>query len=109
MMAVNALACRRSEVRVAGPFDARRVGRLETSLTLFDLSCGGAFVNSMHEQREGATLTIKIDLPSEADILVKAKVIYSRPGGFAVRFVDIAPETAARLERGLRALQNQDG
>jgi len=93
---------------VAGPFDARRVGKLETSLTLFDLSCGGAFVNAMHEQRLGSTLTIKFDLPGEGEIIVNAEALYSRPGGFAVRFVDLSPETAIRLERGLRALQNDD-
>lgn len=105
---IKAPPCRRADVRVAGPFDARRVGRLETSVTLFDLSCGGAFVNSMHEQREGATLTIKIDLPDEGEIIVKANVLYCRPGGFAVSFVDVSPETATRLERGLRALQQDE-
>jgi hypothetical protein len=98
--------CQRNHCRVAGPFDGRRVGALETSIQLFDLSCGGAFINSVHDQQQGVTLVLKIDLPYEGWITVKAKTLYSRAGGFAVRFIDVSPDAASRLDRALRALED---
>jgi hypothetical protein len=105
-MTVQAVACQRNHCRVAGPFDGLRVGALQTPVQLFDLSCGGAFVNSLYEQHQGVTLVLRIDLPYEGWITVKARTLYSRVGGFAVRFIDVAPEAAARLERALRALED---
>ena len=98
---------RRKYDRIPGPFDGRRVGLLETPIRLYDLSLGGCFVNSLHDQKEGTTLVLKIDLPHEGWITTKAETVYRRLGfGFAVRFVDMTPEAAACLERSIRALQD---
>ncbi|HKT78882.1 MAG TPA: PilZ domain-containing protein [Vicinamibacterales bacterium] len=99
---------RRQYDRVAGPFDGRRLGLLETVVRLYDISLGGCFVNSMHEEPEGTRLTLKIDLPREGWITVDAVTVYRRAGfGFAVRFTDMNAETSACLERAIRAIQNR--
>jgi hypothetical protein len=99
---------RRRHDRVAGPFDGCRVGLLETPVRIYDLSLGGCFVNSLHEQKEGTTITIKIDLPQEGWITVEAETIYRRPGfGFAVRFLNMDGETEACLERTINMLKDR--
>jgi hypothetical protein len=104
---VPAKTGKRKHPRVAGPFDGVRVGVLETAVQLFDLSCGGCFVNSVHEQRVGVTFALKIDLARDGWIAVNAKTLYSRPGfGYAVRFIDVPPATMARLDHALRELQS---
>jgi hypothetical protein len=101
-------ACRRQHPRVAGPFDGRRVGALETPVQLFDLSRGGCFVNSLHEQRLGVTLVLKIDLPYEGWITVRAETLYHRGEcGYAVRFIDMSEEAFERLQRALQAVQQR--
>jgi hypothetical protein len=98
---------RRRNERFAGPFDGSRLGKLETPLSIFDLSVGGCFVNSMHEQTPGVRFTMKIQLPRVGTITLKAETLYLRSGfGFAVRFVDVDDETAGLLERALQALQD---
>ena len=99
---------RRRHDRVTGPFDGFRVGALETPLRIFDLSRGGCFVNAMHEQKPGVSFTMKIELPYVGQITVKAVTLYRRPGfGFAMRFVDMSEESAARLEEALEQLQER--
>jgi hypothetical protein len=101
--------CRRAHPRVAGPFDGRRVGALETPVQLFDLSLGGCFINSLHEQKIGITLVLKIELPGEGWITVKAQTLYRRDEfGFAVRFIEMSKDASVRLERALHALQQHD-
>jgi hypothetical protein len=79
-------ACRREHPRVAGSFDGRRVGVLEIPVQLSDLSRGGCFINSLHEQQAGIALVLKIDLPYEGWITVKAETLSRRNEfGFAVR------------------------
>ncbi len=96
---------RREHDRVAGPFDGRRVGLLDTPVRIYDLSKGGCFVNSMHEQTVGIPVTLKIDLPFEGWITVDAEVVYRKEGfGFAVRFLDMDPATAAQLGRSVDKL-----
>ena len=96
-------ACRREHPRVAGPFDGRRVGALETPVQLSDLSRGGCFINSLYEQQPGIALVLKIDLPSEGWITVKAETLgWRNEFGFAVRFVEMREEAAVRLERALQ-------
>ena len=99
---------RRQHDRVPGPFDGLRVGALETPLRIFDLSRGGCFVNSMHEQKPGIRFTMKIELPYVGQITVKAVTLYLRPGfGYAMQFVEMTEETAARLEEALGQLQDR--
>ena len=97
---------RRQHERFVGPFDGVRMGALETPLQLFDLSVGGCFVNSMHEQQEGVTFKLRVDLPGEAGVLLRAETLYRRPGGYAVRFVDVDAATCERLRRGLENWKN---
>lgn len=101
---------RRRHDRVAGPFDGLRLGLLETPIRIYDLSLGGCLVHSMHEQREGSRVEMKIDLPEEGWITVNAESLYRRPGfGFAVRFIDVDAVTQARLMRTVNRLKKQQG
>ena len=100
---------RRQHDRVPGPFDGSRVGALETPLRIFDLSRGGCFVNSMHEQKSGIRFTMRIELPYVGQITAKAVTLYLRPGfGYAMQFVDMNEETAGRLEEALGQLQDRE-
>ena len=97
---------RRESDRIPGPFDAWRVGSLETPVRIYDLSLGGCFVHAMHEQEQGVIVMLKVELPDVGLIEMKAETLYRRPGfGFAVRFIDVTVEAAERLERGLKAVQ----
>jgi hypothetical protein len=98
-------ACRRQHKRVDGPFDGFRIGALETPIQLYDLSRGGCFINSMHQQQPGVVLLLKIELPYEGWISVKAESLPGRGEfGFAVRFVEMNDDAAARLERAVAKL-----
>jgi diguanylate cyclase (GGDEF)-like protein/putative nucleotidyltransferase with HDIG domain len=91
---------RRRHPRVAGPFDGRRIGALETSALIYDLSEGGCFIIAFHDQDIGRQFTLKIDLPHEGWIVVSAETVYNRPGfGFAVRFTEVSDEARARIAR----------
>jgi hypothetical protein len=93
---------RRRDERFAGPFDGFRVDVLETRMSIFDLSRGGCFVNSSHEQEPGVRFQMKIDLPRVGWVTLTAETLYARSGyGFAVQFVDLDESTASRLEQGL--------
>jgi hypothetical protein len=98
---------RRRDERYAGPFDGCRVGMLETPLSIFDLSRGGCFVNSMFDETPGVKFMMKIQLPRVGVITLKAETLYGRSGfGFAVRFVDIDDETGSILDQALEHLQD---
>lgn len=100
-----AIQNRRTLERVPGPFDAWRVGILETPVRIYDISLGGCFVHAMHEQDRGVVVMLKIQLPEEGWLELKAETLYCRPGfGFAVRFIDLSMETCERLGRALNAL-----
>ena len=48
---------RRRHIRIVGPFDAYRVGLIDSAVTLYDLSEGGCFVNFVNESpTAGVTL-----------------------------------------------------
>ena len=96
---------RRQSERYAGPFDGFRVDVIETPLSIFDLSRGGCFINSIHEQATGVRFQMTIDLPRVGWVRLTAEPVYARPGyGFAVQFVDVDEQTASRLEMGLEQL-----
>lgn len=100
-------ADRRESGRVRGPFDAWRVGLLETPVRLHDLSSGGCFVHAMHEQEAGVQVMLKVQLPNVGWVELKAETLYRRPGfGFAVRFLDVSDETRERLDEALRTSHN---
>jgi hypothetical protein len=98
---------RRQHDRVRGPFDACRIGALETPLRIFDLSRGGCFVNAMHEQTPGVSFTMRLELPYVGAITLKAVTLYARAGGFAVQFVEMNEETVGPLDRALDQLQER--
>ena len=109
MRATEAAAAdeRRQHLRVAGPFDGRRIGVLPVELRIYDLSQGGCFVNSMHEQKPGVTIVLEIDLPGEGWVTVKGETLYAKPEfGFAVRFVEMREELSMRIERALRQMKS---
>jgi PilZ domain-containing protein len=98
---------RRRSVRCAGPFDGRRAGLLETPIRIYDLSEGGCFINALHETAtNGQRMDLKIQLPFEGWINVKAVALYTRPEfRFAVRFVDLPGHTRERIVRAVQKLQ----
>ena len=104
---VDSAINRRQHDRIRGPFDAFRVGALETPLRIFDLSRGGCFVNAMHDQTPGVSFVMKLDLPYVGSITLKALTLYARAGGFAVQFLEMNDETVGRLERALDHLHER--
>jgi hypothetical protein len=57
---------RRRYVRIIGPFDAYRVGLMDSPVTLYDLSEGGCFVNFTNAPpAAGRHLVLKINVPQE--------------------------------------------
>lgn len=100
---------RRHHTRVVGPFDGRRIDELETPVRIYDLSEGGCFINSLHEQQPDVTVMLRIELPKEGWITVKARTLYRKPDfGFAMRFLEMTDEAAARLKRTIRRLKMID-
>jgi len=94
---------RRRYERVTGPFD----GLLEDPVLVYDLNLGGCFINSSKESQIGSTLDLKISLPQEGWIRVSAETLYRHQHGFAVRFLDLDLDTAARIVRTVEALKNR--
>jgi hypothetical protein len=95
---------RRQHDRVRGPFEGVRVDALRTPVRIFDLSLGGCFVTALHDQQPGITMVIRIQLPYVGPIAMKAVTLYRRPGGFAVKFVDMNGQTVRRLGHALDQL-----
>ena len=96
---------RRSEPRVAGPFDARRVGPLPTPLRIHDLSPSGCLVECYYDVAIGRRIALQIDLPGEGWISVDVETLYLRDNfGFAVRFVELSDANRARIERTIERL-----
>jgi hypothetical protein len=99
---------RRQHTRVPGPFDGWRISVLPIPVQIYDLSQGGCFVNSLHEQKPGIHVALEIDLPGEGRIKVNGETLYSKPGfGYAVRFVDMSSDLAIQIERALRRLTEE--
>jgi uncharacterized OsmC-like protein len=96
---------RRGELRVAGPFAARRVGPLPTPLRIHDLSLGGCLVECYYDVAAGRRITLQIELPGEGWITVDAEALYVRENfGFAVRFVELSDANRDRIERTIERL-----
>jgi CheY-like chemotaxis protein len=97
---------RRRHVRVAGPFEAYRVGLIDAPVSICDLSEGGCFVNSAAlPPVPGRHLVLKINVPEQGWLHVKAEVLQANPQlGFSVAFVDVPDEAIDGLRRGLRRI-----
>ncbi len=68
-----------------------------------DISPGGLYMNTRTEIPEGALLTVRLPLAGR-DVVCNAEVIYSNPGrGVGVRFVGLAEDDRAFLEKELAA------
>jgi hypothetical protein len=103
-----AVSDRRVHPRFAGPFDGRRVSALETPVRIYDLSRGGCFITSMHEQQPGIQMKLRIDLPGEGWITFSAETLpRQNEFGFAVRFTAIDPDGAVRFLRALKNLEER--
>jgi len=101
---------RREHRRFRGPFDGRRVALLDTPVRIYDLSRGGCFINSTHEQKPGVQLTLIIELPGEGEITVQAETLPRQNElGFAVRFTRLEPDDAVRLHCALKNLEEREG
>jgi PilZ domain len=101
-------ANRRQHARVPGPFDGWRISVLPIPVLIYDLSAGGCFVNSLNEQKPGIRVVLEIELPGEGRIKVTGETLYTKPDfGYAVRFVDVPSDLAARIEAALRRLNEE--
>ena len=100
-------ASTRRYVRAHGPFDAFHLGAHGTivPVLVYDLNLGGGFVNCGGEQPTAAALDLTIALPQDGLVTVHAEMVYRQESGMAVRFVDVDPDTIARLARAVDALQ----
>jgi hypothetical protein len=93
---------KRRAPRVAGPFEARRLGALDLPLRIHDLSLGGCLIESYHEVGIGRRIQIEIDLPGEGWVTLEAETLYLRENfGFAVKFVDMDEEARVKLARAV--------
>jgi PilZ domain-containing protein len=100
---------RRQYQRFAGPFDGRRVGAIETPVCIYDMSRGGCFITSLHEQRPGVHLTLHIDLPNEGWVTLTAVTLpRQNEFGFAVRFIGGEPDSLIRFDRALKRLEERE-
>ena len=96
---------RRVEVRVAGPFEGRRMGALPTPLRIHDLSVGGCLIECYYDVAVGRRFTLQIELPSEGWITLDAETLYLRDNfGFAVRFIELSDPNRGRIERTIERL-----
>jgi len=101
-------ANRRQHARVPGPFDGYRISVLPIPVQIYDLSPGGCFVNSLNEQKPGIRVVLEIELPGEGRIKLTGETLYAKPDfGYAVRFVDMPTEMAARIEAAMRRLNEE--
>ena len=90
----------RLDPRVPGPFEGHRVDLLTTRLRIHDLSRSGCLIEWYHEQTPGRRFTLEVELPEAGWIRLEAEPVYNRNDyGFAVKFVDVPPETQATLDR----------
>ena len=95
----------RLDPRVAGPFEGRRVDLLATPIRIHDLSRSGCLIEWYHEQTPGRRFTLEVDLPDVGWLRFEAEPVYNRSDyGFAVKFVDVPPDTLTKLEQVIGTL-----
>ena len=97
--------CSRGDVRVPTALDATAVGGTgEKHVSVYNLSRGGAFLETMRPTSEGGRITLRLPLP-DGPVEVQAVVVTTNvpgnlqrpnlPMGMGVRFADV-PEAAGR-------------
>lgn len=92
--------------RARGPFDGYQLGPLRPVL-IYDLNLGGGLVNFGGEAPAAVDFVLKVALPLEGVITVRAETVYRHESEVAVRFVDMDADTHRRLARALDALIHQ--
>ena len=94
--------------RVPGPFEGHRVDLLTTPLRIHDLSRSGCLIQWYHHQTPGRRFTLEFELPEVGWLRVEAEPIYNRSDyGFAVKFVDVPPDTLAKLDQVIDVLRSK--
>ena len=98
----------RLDPRVAGPFEGRRVDLLSTPIRIHDLSRSGCLIQWYHEQTPGRRFTLEVDLPEVGWLRFEAEPVYNRSDyGFAVKFVDVPPDTLTKLDQVIDLLRSK--
>ena len=97
---------RRRFPRAHGPFDAYHLG-LQTPVLIYDLNLGGGFVNFGGDHPTSADFLLKLALPHEGVVTLRAEMVYRHESGVAVRFVDVDADTRERLRRTVDAIIDQ--
>jgi hypothetical protein len=99
----------RLDPRVAGPFEGRRVDFLTTPMRIHDLSRSGCLIQWYHEQTAGRRFTLEVELPDVGWLRLEAEPVYNRTDyGFAVKFVDVPPQTLEKLDRVIELLRSRE-
>jgi len=100
-------ADRRVHRRFTGPFDGVRVALIDTPIRVYDLSRGGCFITSMHEQPADVSMTLKLDLPVGGWITVEAVSLPRQNDyGYAVRFTRFDEDDHARFLQAMTHLES---
>jgi len=95
----------RLDPRVPGPFEGRRVDLLSTPIRIHDLSRSGCLIQWYHDQTPGRRFTLEVELPEVGWLRFEAEPVYNRSDyGFAVKFVDVPPDTAEKLDKAIDLL-----
>jgi hypothetical protein len=91
---------RRAHRRAPGALEGTWSGSLNRC-RITSLSLSGCFIDTMSPPRAGGIVRVELHSPDEGPITVKGEVVASDHVGmgFAVRFVDLAPETREKLAR----------
>jgi hypothetical protein len=98
----------RLDPRVSGPFEGRRVDLLSTPIRIHDLSRSGCLIQWYHEQTPGRRFTLEVELPEVGWLRFEAEPVYNRSDyGFAVKFVDVPPDSLAKLDKVIDLLQSK--
>jgi hypothetical protein len=95
----------RVDPRVEGPFEGRRVDVLASEIRIHDLSRSGCLIQWYHHQTPGRRFTLEFELPEVGWLRVEAEPVYNRNDyGFAAKFVDVPPDTQAKLDHVINLL-----
>ena len=100
---------RRSAPRARVKLAARWEGVLSREkATVTDLSRSGCLIQWYHEQTPGCRFTLEVELPEAGWLRLEAEPVYNRTDyGFAVKFVDVPPETMATLDKAIDLLRSR--
>ncbi len=101
-----AAAERRVAERAPGPLDGFTTG--QRSIRIGDLSVTGCFVETKEMAVVGQHVELKIHIPNWGLLDLEGEVAYaSAPIGFAVRFINLRPDTHIVLQAAVDALLNK--